>query len=386
MGDEPKIAIIGAGLAGVSLATALLERGVDSSRLHLFDGGDPRRGSSVPATMIHPFPGRAMTFRRGQADAFIRSWGRLQRWNEQCGGRFSRPAPMIRPLTDDERGQRLQKTWLEARADYPDLIECREVGPGELNERFPQFQSTVPALVYSPAAAIILPDLVDALLGRLESGGVTVHRRQVHALQDLGGHWRLDTESGKTTFDQVVLAVGASLDRIFPNLDLRRRAGEVLIFDPGECELSALFNGGKHICQRPDGYWGLGSTYFDPADWQERDDEVVAKALIAGVNQFLPIVNDLPIIEVGRAVRGVFGSDHMPLAGAVPGRDGLYVLAAFGSKGLLWAPAVAADVAALLVGDAQALSPHVEARRMALRHWATAGDEVMRFARSPVLG
>lgn len=369
MTEKQSMTIVGAGLAGLSLVDALLDRGVDPGALTVVDDADPRRGSACPTTMLHPFPGRRMDLRRGQGEAFVASWRRLEDWSDELGDDWWRPAPMVRPLQKDQRGRRLLETWQEARSDYPDEIRVEWVDAGGVRQDFDGVEPDGPALVYAPAAAVDLPGLIARLKGSLESAGVEFVDDRVVGLSG-DDAWELELRDGESRrCDRVVLAVGASLQDFFSGLDLRRKAGEVALLDPGDRELPALVNASKHLSQLPDGRWGLGSTYFRVDEWDDRDDEAVEDQLRDGIVDAVPVVADCEVVEIWRGERGVFGSDHMPLVGEVPESPDLYSCAAFGSKGLLWTPVATDGLAAELTGDTDTVSRHMEAGRMSADKW-----------------
>lgn len=382
--------IIGGGLAGLCLALELVERGVEASSIRVVDRDDEHRGSATPATMLHAFPGRRLSFRRGQDDAFVRSWAKLIEWKDEFDGGWMCQAPMVRPLTEDDRGKKLRRTWEENRAEYPDLLESGEMSAEQVSEKFPELHPSVPCVVYGPAAGVMLPRLVKLLKEKAQGLGVEFVDGEVVSLT-LGEHragspkcgqagrgprggegWTLGLDDGRVvSSQQVTLAVGPAMADFFEGLDLRKRAGELALFDPGEATLTPLLGARKHIFERPDGLWGLGSTYFSVDEWEDRDDEYVVERLKAGVRDVLPAIDDAELVELWRGVRGVFGSDHMPLVGPVPQKSGLYSFAAFGSKGLLWIPGAAQAMARFLVdGDDEALNPHMDSRRMSADKWA----------------
>ena len=365
-----KFTVVGAGLAGIALADSLVEAGVEPSQLCVVDDADPRRGSSSPAIILHPFPGRRMDLRRGQGDAFERGWARLNAWSDALGDDWWDIHSMVRPLTDDDKGAQLRESWESARNEYPELIEIELMSPDEVARQFPGIEPSVESLVYRPAASVMLSELLQRLRDRLEEQGVRFVDDRMVEMTSSGGGWTLGLDGGEQLeSDTVVLAVGASLDEYFPGLDLRRKAGEIVVLDPGAQKLPALVNANKHMAARSDGLWGLGSTYFRVSEWDDRDDDAVAEELKAGIVDVVPAVADAEVVEVWRGERGVFGSDHMPLVGPVPGNDGLFCCAAFGSKGLLWALAAAQDLAVELCTGREVISKYMRTTRMSDDKW-----------------
>ena len=278
---------------------------------------------------------------------------------------------MVRPITDDDRGQLLYDSWQKVHHDLPEPIECQNMEAQEVNRRYSGLNLSTPALVYEPAAAVVAAPLLKHLRDLLDAKGVRFRDEAVESLdgtQEQG--WTCVTSGTRWIGERVVLAVGSALADYFPGLDLRRRAGELLILQPPDSvRLGAFVNVKKHIVELADGRWVLGSTYFDPTDSTPRDDRVVIRALKNGVVDVIPAVEEAEVVRIWRGERGVFGSDDMPLVGPVPGRPGLFSMAAFGSKGLLWAPAAGAALAGLLMGHDNTISPHMDSRRMSADKW-----------------
>ena len=369
--SRQRFAIVGGGLAGWSLAWALTRpQGVAGEEGVVIDEGRGCRGSSSPATMFHAFPGRRMSCRRGLCGHYEVSWRQIEEWLDELGGTWCRQQPMVRPLEDDERGQRLKESWREGRDEYPSLLESELVESAELRERFEGVGWEGEALVYGPSAAVVMPELVERMAKVLVDDGVQeVDGRAVEVASDEG--WKVVLDSGEEVgAEEVILSVGYGLAGWFPGLDLRQRAGEVALLSvPGE-SLGALVNARKHVFERPDGLWGIGSTYFGVEDWDNRHDGQVVEALLEGVRGAVPAVEEAEIVEVWRGIRSVFGSDHQPLVGDVPGNEGLRVFSAFGSKGLVWIPSTANGMARYLVdGEQEAIGKWMRSERMSADKW-----------------
>lgn len=357
--------IIGAGIGGLSLAEALLNRGVESSGVTIIDAGSAQRGSSTPVAMVHPFQGRSMGLKRGQGGAFLRSWSILSAWAKRLGGSWWHPQAMIRPLSQDDRGQIMEESWREWRDVYPAPIRVEYFEAGELERRFEGVRFEAPGLVYGPAAAVDLPGLLKALGDDLEWRGVERVEAQMVGLSREERRWRVELSTGEErVFDEVILAMGAGLEQFFPRLDMRRRAGEVVVLDAGVARLPVMVSAAKHLIELPDGRWGLGSTYYSASQEPARDDEAVIGELIEGVVDMVPAVAEAELVGLWRGERSVYGADYLPLVGAIPQEPGLFCFGAFGSKGLLWAPSVAEDLAAELELGTRALSPFVDLRRI----------------------
>ncbi len=117
-----------------------------------------------------------------------------------------------------------------------------------------------------------------------------------------------------------------------------------------------------------DGRSSLGSTFLpfepDPRDYQRR--------LRQGGARYLPAIADAPTLGL-RACARPLALDGRPLAGPVPGVDGLFMAAGHGPWGISTGPASAAHVAALVLGEPDPRDPAVRAATDAARFGAPPG-------------
>jgi D-amino-acid dehydrogenase len=101
-----------------------------------------------------------------------------------------------------------------------------------------------------------------------------------------------------------------------------------------------------------------GSTFLDdepdPRAWQER--------ILRFGAQFVPGILDAPIRGV-RACPRPLSADGLPLVGAVPGRDNLYVCAGHGPWGISTGPGSARLVTDLMLGRGAAIPPELAPER-----------------------
>jgi D-hydroxyproline dehydrogenase subunit beta len=96
----------------------------------------------------------------------------------------------------------------------------------------------------------------------------------------------------------------------------------------------------------------VGSTFLDrephPPAWTER--------LLRHATTFVPGILDAPIREVRACARPASIDGH-PLAGAIPGIDGLFIAAGHGPWGISTGPGTARQVADLVLGRATEIDP-----------------------------
>lgn len=346
------VTILGGGLAGVLLADSLHRQGAE--RVLVLDGRDPRRASDAIRAMMHPFPGRSM---KPVEDLFLAvraSAQRLIEWGKDAPGCvFS--APMVRPLLGGKTAKRLQKS-------YEKFWEGKTGGDAtverwsweEVEEKFPFFKPSEGAIVYEPNFSIDLAGVLRGVRARLEASGVDFCPQKARSCVRKDGVWLISLEDGTVLRTRdLILAPGSALASLFPSLPGQVECGELMRLRPDfsaeqMCLVSAS---GSYLAPCEDRSWVVGATRLPPEAWETRRPEEAEEDLRERAARFSLKIGEGERREIWRGVRFTFVGDRLPLAGPVPGFEGLFVLGALGSKGLLWGPwAAECLVAHLLQG------------------------------------
>ena len=185
--------------------------------------------------------------------------------------------------------------------------------------------------------------------------GATLIRAAVARLSRDGGVWRLVGAGGETLGEAeiVCLAAGASLMALHPS-PLRPVRGQVSWME------GASFTGAA-------GSWSgyaapmRGGVLFGAT--HDRDDAGVEVRAQDHDRNLFAVAQGRPRLAArldparlaGRASLRVAAQDYLPLAGAVAGEPGLFVLSGLGGRGFCLAPLLAEQVAAMAVGAAKPL-------------------------------
>jgi tRNA 5-methylaminomethyl-2-thiouridine biosynthesis bifunctional protein len=331
----PRVAVIGAGVAGAAMMRALSAAGVEAV---LFEGASRGAGASGnPAALVTPaFDAGEGARARLYAQAYRRARALLSAVD---GAVISTGAVQLEATDRDAH-----RFDVVARSPLFEDIERldSDAAAARLGEAAPGGLCLGGALVVEPAAVLAAwaPHPVLACVARIEPQG---------------GGWRLLTEGGEDLgrFDAVVLANGADMARLWPAAPLQTVRGQASWTRDATIAQAAAF-GGYAIPTR-DGLL-FGATH-------DRDDE--GEDLRAGdhARNLDLLAKGLPALAAtlsgaaleGRARRRAATPDRMPMAGAAPGLDGVFVLGGLGSRGFCTAPLLAEHVAALLVGQASPL-------------------------------
>lgn len=397
------ILILGGGLAGLCTAYALVDEavsgepddGIDGSDICVLDAHNPHRGSSSPCGMLHPFPGPSMapgdhTFEKVRTSLnLIRD---LDRTDDASGTPAPTPLlrelPMLRPVDDSDRGDRLVESWQNHRDDYPTWLDSDWLDQDDLDDQYPALQAARGAIRYSPAASVRIGELRDRLIHQLRSSGAAVHRHTTAAtasLEDSG--WRVELDDGcALATNSLVWAAGNALADWF-DLPAGPRAGEVVITEPQTTSLGAAVSAGGYVAPIPSGpetddsdaeneQWLAGATWFDPEAIDTRDDHHAIQVIRNKTSRLVPWLDAAHVETVWRGVRFMLGHIAGPLVGAIPGLPNGYVAGAFGSKGLLRIPWATRQLANSIVHPHASVPPDIRPDRLDDRWWTPNANRI----------
>lgn len=347
-----RIAIIGGGVAGASLARELLRGGLHP--VIIDPKGIGAGASGNPAGLIMPRldlgEGPAARFFRA---AFLYACATIAELERESGEKILNPCGVFVALDDPFRRARLLETgiwptgWIEAR----------------------------PGGVFLPRAGVIDPPLYCALLAR----GADLIARRAMAIEDEGDAVVVRFDDGaRGTFDQVVIAAaaGSSRFREARTLPLSTVMGQVDEF-PGSPAPACAMTAGCYAAPSPQGGLIIGATYERADDAQAAATS--AAATIENIRAACDLIPDIAgtldaASSLPRAAMRCQTPDRLPIAGRAPDMDhyaafydGLrhgrrcdypigraverrFLLTGLGSRGLVAAPLAAAMIAADMTG------------------------------------
>ena len=358
-----RIAIIGAGIAGASLAYALRRAGFAPT---IYEASAPAHGASGnPAGLIMPRLDAGET----PAGAFhANAYLHLLTMLRETGAEFFNPCGVVHHATNEKERERQEK--LLAMPALPDgYIEPHPSG------------------IFLPQAGVINPaEFVRTLIG-----DTPLINERVTRLGRTESGWRVVAGDSETEFDAVVIANGLDALRFAETrtLPLTGSAGQIDWFpDAPAPEHAHAF--GPYAAPAPKGGAIIGATYAPIAIGAEaRFSAEATRSNIAAIARTMPDFAATldPAKSRPRAAIRCTTPDRLPVAGPLPDwgfyggayddlrtgkkldyppgelRPGLFILSGLGSRGLVTAPYAAALVAAELASAAtdstimQALHP-----------------------------
>ena len=334
-----RVAVIGGGIAGASLCSALARRGVlvDLYEKHELASG----GSGNLRGLFNP----RFTARLGDEADFYSSAFRhglcefsdLQTRHDvgllPCGS--------LHIILDEDKLKRSEGFiqnwgWHKDHARIVDRDEAREISGVPLSY----------GALFLPDAGMISPKLVVEALAQ----SANIIMEEVGSLSKQGHVWIVNNRE----YDAVVLA-GAHDVLKFPHvswLPIHTVRGQVSLMDPPE-----IFSGLKtNLCHggyasHPfDGTMVVGSTFkpwLDHLDVTEEDHVEVLQKLAVVVDGY----DGVSLVKGGRAAFRCAANDRVPVIGRVPDWDGLYLSVAHGSHGLSTATLGAEIIVAQMAGE-----------------------------------
>ncbi|MGF1456478.1 MAG: bifunctional tRNA (5-methylaminomethyl-2-thiouridine)(34)-methyltransferase MnmD/FAD-dependent 5-carboxymethylaminomethyl-2-thiouridine(34) oxidoreductase MnmC [Alphaproteobacteria bacterium] len=374
--DTPRSALIlGAGIAGASLAAALTRRGVHT--VVADPAGTPAAGASgnpagilMPRLTVDPTPAGRLHV---AACAYALQSIQPEAWIGEG------PHGVLQLATDSPEWLRFQ-TLIRQGAMPRSLL--RLVGRREANN-LAGTRVDRPGLLHSLGGAVHPPTMVRALLGE-----TPLVRAAVSIGPDGGPMDRLDGVEG---MPDLVFGASGPASAQLPQaraLGLKASLGQILALDTGTAPIDRVITFGSYAAPGPGGGLVAGSSYT-PVDIAAlasslTPDPAARGAILSALKRFLP---DLALTEKNDtwaerlAVRATT-PDHLPVLGALPRFDALaalshdlhrgrtkpidpspngwlapyafpnlYVCSGLGSRGLVTAPLLAEVLVSQIFGE-----------------------------------
>jgi gamma-glutamylputrescine oxidase len=339
------VAVIGAGITGVTCALALTRAGL-RVRVHvarrIAEGASGRNGGFALRGGAAQYDVARETY---GAEAANELWQRteaaLDRLESVAGDAFRRTGSLRLAADDEERD--------EIRSEYEALHE--DGFAAEWRDELPHLCPEFRGAIFHPPDGSLQPGRFVRHLGELAAAaGVAFQEQQRVASLD-----QLDAE-------QIVIATDGSGRGLLPELDdaLWPARGQVLTTEPlreslFECPHYAR-HGFDYWQQLTDGRIVLGGFRDFSILTEMTDEETTTEPIQQALDEFLvELLGYMPAVTHRWA--GIFGltQDLLPLVGRVPGHDGTWMAAGYSGHGNVLGFMCGELVAAAMLGEDDAL-------------------------------
>lgn len=385
--SHAEVVIVGGGLAGTLAAWQLMAAG--QRGVVMIDAHDPRRASAAPRAMAHLYAGRSFQPRARLFEAFEASNALLRAWRAVAPGGVLE-MPMVRLLVEGDRSSdQLLTSWLKHKEASPEDDTIARWSPTQVAEALPWLKPSAGALVYGPAWSVALGEVIPAVQEALVARGMVRRDAHVEGLTRTSSGWRAqlrakDAQADPTPHgaplqgapewleaERVVLSPGFAMGSWFPALQGSMVGGELwtVALEAPLSGLALCSSAGGYLAPG-DGELTLGATRWPGERWASRDDEEARGALLAKAARLSPLPLSRRPGRLWRAARWIFQGDRIPLTGELPEAPGVWLLGAFGSRGLQWGPWAALCLARAMM-EGRAVPARVGLGRAGAGRWGS---------------
>jgi tRNA 5-methylaminomethyl-2-thiouridine biosynthesis bifunctional protein len=340
-----RVVIVGAGIAGAALARAFEREG---AQVVVIDEGGPGAGASGnPSALVTPRLDAGLGVAAVlHAEAFARAVQLYAR--ETPGAIIDRGAVQLEQSPRDAARFAKLEAWDGFATGALSILTPAAVGERLSESQAPGGLSYADALVIRPQVVLT------TWLAK-----TPVHIAQVARLEPWAGGWRLLNPADETIVDAevVILAGGPASRRLAPD-----DSAAALMAVRGQ----ASWTSSLHACGGACAWGGYaiptaeGGVLFGSShvrnDWGVELREAETAHNLALLAQGRPKLSEaitaglaLAPLKARASLRAAT-PDHMPMAGRLGARDGLYILAGLGARGFTLAPLLADHIAAETLG------------------------------------
>ena len=332
---QRKIAIIGAGIAGLSSAWAFAQRG---HQVTIYEQNEPLSGASGnPLALLNP---KLCPIEQAHEHLMTLSW--------QHALNFYPQFKAFRPI-------QVQQIALKNADELSGLVEQYPENVLTANTTLECFPETeFPSLTLHQAGAVSPHQLRDEIL---QHANIRIEKVKISRLESTDSQVTLwqDQQIIAIT-DHAIVCCAKQSAELFENYPvLKPIRGQVSWVENSQrpLALDQAYSYGGYCMQLDTAQLILGASFYPNRDDAEvlTEDHVHNYELIHNV--FPKYAQGLPSVDTwqGRASVRAQSLDYFPLVGKIQNLDQIYTFAGLGSKGFLFAPLCSEILAALILGE-----------------------------------
>ena len=332
---QRKIAIIGAGIAGLSSAWAFAQRG---HQVTIYEQNEPLSGASGnPLALLNP---KLCPIEQAHEHLMTLSW--------QHALNFYPQFKAFRPI-------QVQQIALKNADELSGLVEQYPENVLTANTTLECFPETeFPSLTLHQAGAVSPHQLRDEIL---QHANIRIEKVKISRLESTDSQVTLwQGQQLIATADHVIVCCAKQSAELIENYPvLKPIRGQVSWVENSQrpLALDQAYSYGGYCMQLDTAQLILGASFYPNRDDAEvlTEDHVHNYELIHNV--FPKYAQGLPSVDTwqGRASVRAQSLDYLPLVGKIQNFGQIYTFAGLGSKGFLFAPLCSEILAALILGE-----------------------------------
>ncbi|TNL47659.1 FAD-dependent 5-carboxymethylaminomethyl-2-thiouridine(34) oxidoreductase MnmC [Acinetobacter bereziniae] len=336
--DQRQIAIIGAGIAGLSCAWGLAQRG---HQVTIYEQSAPLSGASGnPLALLNP---KLSPIEQSSEHLMTLAW--------QYALNHYQNFSAFRPIAVQQLAQKNPDELLHLASEYPqDLLKAQTAEQLDLHTQFKSLQLTQAGSVYPQQLKdqILEHPLIQLKHAKIEN--ITQTNVQRLTLFD-------HQHSHLGNFDHVIVCCAKDSQHFFENFPiLKPIRGQVSWLNNSQHKLNPkhAYSYGGYCMQLDDQQLILGASFYPNRD----DTEVLAEDHVHNydlIHSVFPQYAErlAPVAEWhGRASVRAQSLDYFPLLGKVEKDKEIYTFSGLGSKGFLFAPLCSEVLIAMILNEA----------------------------------
>ena len=332
---QRKIAIIGAGIAGLSSAWAFAQRG---HQVTIYEQNEPLSGASGnPLALLNP---KLCPIEQAHEHLMTLSW--------QHALNFYPRFKAFRPIQVEQIALKNADELLGLVEQYPENV----LTANTTLECLPETE--LPSLTLHQAGAVSPHQLRDEIL---QHANIRIEKEKISRLESTDSQVTLwqDQQKIAITDHAIVCCAKQSAELIENYPVLKPIRGQVSWVENSQrpLALDQAYSYGGYCMQLDASQLILGASFYPNRDDAEvlTEDHVHNYELIHNV--FPKYAQGLPSVDTwqGRASVRAQSLDYLPLVGKIQNLGQIYTFAGLGSKGFLFAPLCSEILAALILGE-----------------------------------